>query len=143
MYIRGVQFDYFTTTQRWTKLPSFENLLPDALGVSPNFTLDLFTQKNNFGISFKALINAPRDGVYTFYTSSDDGSRLWINGALVVDNDGLHTMRERSGRVTLTTGFHNIRVDFFQATGRKGLRVSWKGPLIQKQTIPNSVLFFR
>jgi hypothetical protein len=62
---------------------------------------------------------------YTFFTESDDGSRLFIGNDLVVDNDGLHGMQERSGSIGLRAGTHAIRVTFFEAGGGAGLIARW------------------
>ena len=86
-------------------------------------------------------IDIPADGSYTFTTGSDDGSRLWIDGQLVVDNDGLHGYREiASAAVTLSAGKHAIRCDFFENGGAESLRVFWQGPGIAKQVVPASAL---
>jgi len=83
----------------------------------------------------------PEDGMYTFYTASDDGSRLWLNGKLVVDNDGLHGMREKSGIVALSAGHHELLVRYFEKTGGDDLEVLWESEKMAKQKIPASALF--
>ncbi|MFC1462915.1 PA14 domain-containing protein, partial [Verrucomicrobiota bacterium] len=87
------------------------------------------------------VIEITAAGDYTFYTTSDDGSRLYIEDSMIVDNDGAHGMQERSGVVTLSVGKHPIRVDFFQGGGGHGLEVRYAGPGIAKQLIPNAVLY--
>lgn len=72
----------------------------------------------------------PRDGLYTFTTRSDDGSRLRIQGMMVVDNDGTHAMREKSGKVALRAGHHPIEITWFNARGAAGLEVRWSGPSV-------------
>jgi len=72
---------------------------------------------------------------------SDDGSVLFIDGELIVDNDGSHRARERSGPVGLKAGFHAIRVRHFQIGGKPRLLVKWQGPGIKKEDIPADVLF--
>ena len=83
----------------------------------------------------------PTIGVYTFSTSSDDGSRLYIADSLVVDNDGLHGMQEAKGVIALSAGYHSIRVTFFEKTGGDGLKVYYSGAGNQRQEIPDSLLF--
>jgi len=96
---------------------------------------------DNVGAVFTGYVQAPSDGVYTFYTTSDDGSALYIGATKVVDNDGTHGMQERSGQIGLKAGKHALRVEFFEAGGGAGLVVSWEGPGVGKQTIPASALF--
>ena len=56
----------------------------------------------------------PADGQYTFYTNSDDGSNLYIDNVLVVNNDGLHGATEQSGTIGLKAGKHAISVGYIQ-----------------------------
>jgi subtilisin family serine protease len=142
-YKSGVQYSYFTTAVTWSDIPNFDRMAPLKQGVIANFNVGQRTQTTNYGFSYRGLIQVPRNGTYTFYTSSDDGSRLWINNTVVVENGGTHTLRERSGTINLTAGYHEIRVDYFQGTGTQGLSVSYQGPRILKQKIPNSVLFYK
>jgi len=82
----------------------------------------------NYGAEFTGNILVDHNGSWRFYTDSDDGSKLWIDGIEVVSNDGLHSMREREGRITLTAGEHEIMVRFFERSGVHGLIASWRGP---------------
>ena len=121
-------------------LASMSTMTPASTGTSTNFTLGVTTATSNFALSFNGFINIPTAGSYTFYTSSDDGSNLYLDGALVVNNDGLHGTVEASGTVTLTAGSHAIQTNFFQQGGGQVLTVSYAGPGITKTTIPDNVL---
>ena len=94
----------------------------------------------HFGLVYTGHIAIKRAGVYTFYSTSDDGSKVLIDGKVVVDNDGLHGMVEKEGSIKLQAGKHPIRVEFFETAGGEGLEVSYQGPGIPKQIIPNRVL---
>lgn len=96
---------------------------------------------DSFGIRYNGYIQISTAGNYTFYTSSDDGSKLFIDNTEIVNNDGNHGNRERSGTVNLTTGLHAIRVLFFENGGNQILTVSYQGPSISKQNIPFSILY--
>ena len=92
------------------------------------------------GVSFDSYLQFPSTGQWTLYTRSDDGSKLWIDSALVVSNDGLHGLVEKSGIVSVSAGEEkkHIRVTFFERGGGEGLSVSWSGPGVEKQIIPIS-----
>ncbi len=62
----------------WNDLPDFDELKPVKTGPVDNFTLDMRTREVGVGIQFNGFLNIPRDGVYKFYITSDDGSRLSI-----------------------------------------------------------------
>nr|WP_288932431.1 PA14 domain-containing protein [uncultured Allomuricauda sp.] len=96
---------------------------------------------DNFSIRYTGYIQIDTQGSYTFYTSSDDGSKLFIDGTEVVNNDGAHGNRERSGNITLTAGLHDITVLFFENSGGETLTVQYQGPSISKQNVPFSKLY--
>jgi len=96
---------------------------------------------DNFYVVWTGKIRIPADGAYTFFLESDDGSRLFIDGAQVVDNNGLHEMQESLGKVELKAGDHVIKVEFFDAEEDAGCILSWKSAKIEKQVVPESVLF--
>ncbi len=96
---------------------------------------------DNFSIRYNGYIQIDTRGSYTFYTNSDDGSKLFIDGNEVVNNDGGHGTRERSGNITLTSGLHDITVLYFENGGGESLTVQYQGPGISKQNIPFSKLY--
>jgi len=94
-----------------------------------------------FYVRWKGVVRVPKDGKYVFYTESDDGSRLWINGKQVVDNPGCHAMEEKSGEVELKAGDHEIKIDLFENMGGAGIKVSWETEGLAKEIIPEKALF--
>ncbi|NOY77611.1 MAG: glycoside hydrolase family 92 protein [Calditrichaeota bacterium] len=112
-------------------------------GVAPDFAPDRIKLSQKSGVAYSGYIKIPADGIYTFYSLSDDGSAVFIDGELIVDNDGSHRARERSSRVGLKAGFHAIRVKHFQIGGTPKLEIKWQGPGIEEQKIPASVLFHK
>jgi len=96
---------------------------------------------DNVGAVFTGCVEVGSDGIYTFYTESDDGSALYIGATKVVDNDGLHGMQERSGQIGLKAGKHTLRVEFFEAGGGAGVIARYEGPGLAKQTIPAGALW--
>lgn len=87
-----------------------------------------FARATHFAVRWDAFLIIERPGVYTFYLSSDDGSRLSIDKKKIVDNDGLHAMRTAYGKVKLVAGQHSLLATMFQKTGHAGMRVIYKGP---------------
>lgn len=134
----GVSYSYYEGS--WSALPNFSTLTPIKSGLSHNFDLSIRNKDTNYGFKWTGNIAIPTTGSYTFYTGSDDGSELLIDGTQVVNNDGLHASAEHSGSISLSAGSHAITVEYFQATGGQTLTTSWAGPGISKQSIPDSVL---
>jgi RHS repeat-associated protein len=79
---------------------------------------------------------------YTFYTQSDDGVRLWVNGQLLIDNWTYHGWTENSGTITLTAGqMYSLRLEYFQGTGGAVAALLWSSSSQGKEVIPSSQLF--
>ena len=86
-------------------------------------------RKENYGLVFEGYFQALYAGEYSFYTASDDGSELFINGERVVTNLGMHgKIRRESEAVTLKAGMHAIRITFFEQSGGEELEAGWRGP---------------
>jgi hypothetical protein len=89
-----------------------------------------------FGLILQGFIRVPRKGIYTFYLSSDDGSRLTVGDRVVVNHDGPHSMAEKPGQVALQRGWHPIEVRYFQSGGGYGLRLEMAGPGVSRREVP-------
>ena len=100
----------------------------------------LFGRDSNIGIVFSGNIRIPKDGDYIFYLNSDDGSVLYINEKLIVNNDGVHAMAgtgadEKNAVIRLGAGNVPFKVNYFQGGGSGGIIASWAGPDFTKQII--------
>jgi len=137
--ISGIQYTYYEG--KWDILPDFGDLPVVKEGVVPNFDFSPRKQTDYFGFKYEGYIKIPQNGIYEFYTASDDGSRLYIGKDLVVDNNGRHAIQEKQGTIELEKGYHPIIVLFFEKTGDDDLIVSVKGPGIEKQVIPDTLIF--
>lgn len=142
---------YGHTTGAWTDLDEINNWdEPEFTGWVPNFTLAPRTQDEYFNFEFNGYLYIENAGDYYFYLNSDDGSRLFIDGNVVVDFDGTHgTSSENDGfgvrspdAVTLGEGPHEIRVRYFDHTGNEVLNVSYSGADTgnQPMAIPDEAL---
>jgi hypothetical protein len=67
-----------------------------------------------FGIQYRGIIAIEEPGLYNFRLLSDDGSKLYIDSNLVIDNDGTHAPKSVTGGIYLSPGTYPIRVDYFQ-----------------------------
>jgi PA14 domain-containing protein len=67
-----------------------------------------------FAIEYTGRFWIEKPGPYRFALTSDDGSKLFIDDQIVVDNDGIHPVDTKSGSVDLAGGIHKIRVQYFQ-----------------------------
>jgi alpha-L-fucosidase len=125
----------------WDSVPDFGQLKPLKELITANFVLDSKIKDEYYGFLFEGFIKIDKTGIYRFYTDSDDGSNLYINNLLVVDNDGLHGMQMAFGTVPLKVGYYMIRVEYFEKSGGDDLKVTYQGPGIKQQPIPDELLF--
>ena len=75
---------------------------------------------SNFEALYTGKIAIPTAGTYTFNTASDDGSVLFVDGVLVVNNNFSQWVTTRTGTATLTTGLHNLAIGYYQGGGGYG-----------------------
>lgn len=132
--VAGLDFAYFEGS--YDKLPDFATLTPKKTGVAETCSSKLAARPEEWALQFTGFIEVQKPGIYQFFITSDDGSRLWIGDQLVVDNDGLHGSIEQSGRVALAAGRHAFKTAMFQRTGGVDLKVSWQGSDSPKAEIP-------
>jgi fibronectin-binding autotransporter adhesin len=103
-----------------------------------------FPAPYNVSTTFEArwvgTYTAPTDGSYTFFTASDDGSMLWIDGQLVVNNNFAQGVTERSGAITLTAGVHDIVYAYYNSGGGYGFYSNVTTPGGSKALVNNSAL---
>jgi hypothetical protein len=93
---------------------------------------------DHFALRFTGKIRIAKSGKYNFYLNSDDGSRLFVDGSLVVDNDGRHKPEMVCGTIRLTPGIHDLEVQYFEHDGGNALQVWWSGPGAAYGIIPDS-----
>ena len=142
-----VDFEFYDSTPSGSTVDNIPTSGYLGSGTYTSFDVDALQNQEDpgdadtFSIRYSGYIQIDTQGSYTFYTSSDDGSKLFIDGTEIVDNDGNHSNRERSGTTTLTTGLHDITVLYYENSGGETLTVQYQGPSISKQNIPFSKLY--
>jgi mono/diheme cytochrome c family protein len=124
----------------WRSLPNFDDLKHEDEGPLPGNLFDIAAapslRPDNFGYVFTGFLKVPADGTYAFSLDSDDGSRLTIDGRVVLEYDGIHGEGSpRTANVQLAAGRRPIRLDYFQGIHGKGLTVSWAGPGFKRRPL--------
>ena len=131
--VRGLTYAYYEGD--FDSTVALDRQKPKATGLVEKFTLKPRRRDDNIGFRFSGFLNIPATGTYTFYTASDDGTRLFVGGKPVVDNEGTHATTERKGSVALTAGDQPISLVYFNGGGELTLRVSFEGPGFSKREI--------
>ncbi|TAL55677.1 MAG: hypothetical protein EPN86_03200, partial [Nanoarchaeota archaeon] len=145
---QGLKAEFFVfSAPNLTQMPDFSGLSPDLVQnvsqinfapVSGGFYGTPYLDR--FAVRYSGYINIQAAGNYIFYLSSDDGSKLLVDGNTIVDNDFNHAMREVAGTAQLAAGIHSIAVQFYENAGSAGVILSWTPPGGSKQVVPASVL---
>ena len=112
-------------------------------GTISNFNIKAVKDDRAFGYRYDGYIFVPVDGVYEFFVNSNDGGILYLDGKLLINNDGFHKTQEKWKKTGLARGFHTVQLEYFQMGGAKALTISWKKPGKEKEEIPAEVLFHK
>jgi alpha-mannosidase len=135
----GLRCRYYE--REWSKLPNFDLFAAKQRLLTKTIAIPPVARPENYGLVFEGLVSVAQEGIYDFWISSDDGSILVVADSLLVNNDGLHGPGEVGGSMALKPGLHRIKVCMFQAQGGQDLRVFIAGPGVQKQLLPESMLW--
>ena len=134
----GLAYRYFEGD--FQSIVDMAGLDPTREGTIDSLKLPDGVAEDRFGLEFWGAVEVPADGEYTFYTTSDDGSRLYIGDTLVVMNDYPHGATEKKGMIGLKAGRHAIYVAYFEGVVDNVLEVAWEGPGIEKESVPAEAL---
>ena len=122
----GVKATYYEGN--WIALPDFDNLKP-----LKSFNLDSVSLQNiqprvqdHFAVRFTGSINVPETDVYRFMVRSYDGSKLFIDGKEIIDNDGVHYEINKENFAALEKGLHTFEIQYFDFLRRETLNI-WMG----------------
>ncbi|TAJ70216.1 MAG: phosphodiesterase [Phenylobacterium sp.] len=139
---RGVDYKVYLLPDPAVRLPDFSRLTPVASGISHELTVAGLTlpREDNIAVVFDGDLRITVAGAYNFALASDDGSKLYIDGKPVVDNDGDHGVVTANGRIDLKPGKHAIRVEWFNGGGGAWLGAYFEGPGIPRQFIDPNLL---
>lgn len=133
----GLKATFFKGEWKW--MPDFKKLVNGNTSIVSSPALALIkTPKEYYAVQFTGFIKIPVTGVYQFYILSDDGSKVLIDDAMVVDNNGCHGDLEKSGEKGLAAGLHRFRVNYFQNGSGQSLKVLIKAPGKEKVLMDSS-----
>jgi len=135
----GIRGDYYRGM-------NFENLVLTRTDPRINFNWgegepDPAVGANNFSVRWTGEVEAAFTETYTFYTNSDDGIRLWIDGQQLVDNWTDHANTENSGKIDLVAGnTYSVVMEMYENGGGAVAQLRWSSPSTPKQYVPQAAL---
>jgi predicted alpha/beta superfamily hydrolase len=140
----GCRYSYYEG--KWRTLPDFTELKSVKVGIADSsFSLEKLPSKSNFGLIFNGYLKIDIEGYYGFALCSSDGSKLFINGHEIINNDGLHgTEWYKSYMVPLQKGFYPVRLEYFQAEGNRSLDLIYLSPITHETvSVTFGMMYFK
>ena len=124
----GLRYSYYEG--KWETLPDFTKLKAVRTGIADSsFNLDKLSARSTFGCVFEGYLKIDIEGYYNFALCSSDGSKFFINGREIINNDGLHGSDwYRSYVVPLQKGFYPVRLEYFLCEGNRRLDLIYISP---------------
>lgn len=128
----GLNYKYYEGA--FNNLPDFNSLTPVKVGTTTGGVgrgQSLRNQEDNYALLYEGFIYIPQTALYTFATSSDEGSRVYIDAPYsaditpLVDNDGIHAPVLKFNMISLTRGYHRIVVSYFDRSGSEAMDLFW------------------
>lgn len=135
---KGIKGNYFNGK-------NFENLVLSQIDKSINFDWGKNApvpgvNKDNFSVKWHGLIKIDKSSIYTFYTQSDDGVRLFINNNLIIHNWTWHRLTENSATIYLDKGIHEITLEYNDISYGAKIELLWSTNPKNKEVVPSSNL---
>jgi hypothetical protein len=140
--LNGLKYTVFEG--KWDKKPDLKSITPVSSGRIFQFDVRYIPKReDHVAIVFEGYVEIDYEGKYTFYSSANDGSVLYIDAMPVVDNAGYFGDKVDSGVIHLKEGHHYIKVLYYENTGTESIDVLIEGPGLKKQPIPSNKLFYK
>ncbi len=138
-------FNYSIYKGEWDLLPDFSSLKSVDEGIAgEDFSLESLSELTNFACLLEGFIKIEEEGNYVFVLNSDDGSKLFLGGKPILDNNGLHTAdNAKTFALPMKEGFYPFRLEYFQKGGEKSLNMLYVTPGSSSPSpIPLELLFY-
>lgn len=135
----GVAYTYYEGAIKSCK--EVDGFKPLKKGTMANFIIDQAPVEDHYAYDFNTLFLAPEKAVYKFRLRSDDGAKLYIDGKLVIDNDGSHSANFVVGKVALEAGYHHMYIRYFEDYMGQELKLRFQTPNIFERPVSDDMLF--
>jgi predicted alpha/beta superfamily hydrolase len=129
----GLKYSYYEGV--WDSLPDFTSLTPKKIGITENPDLKFALKRDSFAVQFEGYLHITKKGLYNLWVLSDDGSKVYLNNHLLLNNDGLHDASNPVvGLVPLNPGYYPVIIRFFEKTGGESVTFGYVGG--RKKLVP-------
>jgi hypothetical protein len=142
----GLKYSYYEGV--WDSVPDFSELTPVKTGITDNIDLKFALKKDSFAVQLEGYLLIIKEDLYDLWVASDDGSKVYFNNELLLNNDGLHSADQPVVKlVPLKSGYYPIRIEHFEKTGNEA--ISFGMLVLNKKTkqspppVPKEMLFYK
>jgi predicted alpha/beta superfamily hydrolase len=140
----GLQYSYYEGV--WDSVPDFSKLKIKATGITENLDLKMALKRDSFAVKFEGYLHITSKGMYYLWETSDDGSQVYFNNQLLLNNDGLHSADSPVVKVLpLQPGYYPLSIRYFERTGDEGITMGYvTGTKKMKAVpIPKEMFFYK
>lgn len=131
--------NYTTVRGAFDYIPRVEEMIADTRGQVNNVNLSIRPASEDFSVLYEGFLNVPTEGAYTFYLNSEAPSHFMLHDIHVLGSDLTHSTGEISQTLQLEEGYHPIKLYYTHGNEANfNLELSYEGPGISKQEIPNN-----
>ena len=136
----GINYKYYEGD--WNSVTDFYSVKPIKTGKINRLSLrDVKIKEKRFGVLYEGFIKIDKPGQYTFYLSSDDGSKFFLSNNELIDNDGLHGDKTVSAQIQLTAGKYPFKIYYFNKTGDYSLKLEFESTEMKRRIVSANQFF--
>jgi len=130
------QFQTFTNSPTLERIDATVDFDWGSGSPDPSISADDFT------VRWTGAVQPQFSQTYTFYTKTDDGVRLWVDGQLLIDEWVDQSATEWSGTISLNADQkYSITMEYYENGGGASAQLSWSSPSLAKSVTPQSQLY--
>jgi hexosaminidase len=134
---KSIEYTYYEA--KLDSVGGINNLRAVKSGTVNAIKIPDWVREDFWAIEYKGYLKIDSTAVYKFFTNSDDGSRLFVDNSLIINNDSIHGVQTRTGQIALEKGFHPIKIQFFEAAFEQHLEAGMMGIDNQKITLNDKI----
>ena len=140
--VNGLKYTVYEGT--WKQRPDLNNIKGVSTGKTFEFDVNKIKRRGDWvAIKFEGFVEISREGEYTIYSNANDGSVVYLDGEIVVDNAGYNGNKVTEGKTYLSKGKHKLELFYYENTGTESLNFEIEGPGMDKQPFPLESVFFK
>jgi hypothetical protein len=132
----GLKYSYYEGI--WDSIPDFSLLTPKKTGVTNNIDFNFALRRDSFAVQFEGYLHFTKKDLYDLWITSDDGSQVYLNNQLLLNNNGVHSSDKPVVKlVPLKPGYYPFKIVYFEKTGNE--EISFGSLIVDKKASPTPV----